>query len=135
MKDSLVNLLFEEYKQECLFGELVQRGIDLTNVTVQIYDIVLDLVGFPKDNTKDYDFNVLNGVEHNPKLGKLPDDALCCRDWLYNKYYDIMESIEKKQKIEVTNKGLKMIEYNDEVLIKNKLSEFVDWLYLEYSNI
>ena len=75
MKDSLVNLLFEEFKQECLFEELEQKGIDLTKVSVQIYDIVLDLIGFPKDNTKDYDFNALNGLEHNPKLGKLPDDV------------------------------------------------------------
>ncbi|QOD61101.1 hypothetical protein H9I45_01270 [Polaribacter haliotis] len=135
MKDSLVNLLFEEFKQECLFEELEQKGIDLTKVSVQIYDIVLDLIGFPKDNTKNYDFNALNGLEHNPKLGKLPDDDLCCRDWLYDKYYDTIQTIEKKQKIEVTDKGLKMIEYNDEELIKSKLNDFVDWLYLEYSNI
>lgn len=135
MKSSLVNLLFEEYKQECLFEELEKKGIDLTKVTVQLIDIVLDLIGFPKDNTKDYDFNVMNGAEHNPKLGKLPDDNLFCRDWLYNKYFDIIETIEKKQKIEVTDKGLKMVEYNDETLIKSKLSDFVDWLYLEYSNI
>jgi hypothetical protein len=135
MKDSLVALLFEEFKQECLFDELEKKGIDLTNITVQIYDIVLDLVGFPKDNTKDYDFNALNGLDHNPKFGKLPDDALFSRDWLINKYYDTIQTIEKKQKIEVTDKGLKMLEYNDEALIKSKLNDFVDWLYLEYSSI
>jgi hypothetical protein len=135
MKESLMNLLFEEFKQECLFEELEQKGIDLTKVSVQIYNIVLDLVGFPKDNTKDYDYNALNGLEHNPKLGKLPDDNLYCRDWLYNKYYDLTQSIKKKQKIEVTDSGLKMVEYNDEELIKSKLSDFVDWLYLEYSKI
>ncbi|WP_026776118.1 hypothetical protein [Polaribacter sp. Hel_I_88] len=135
MKDSLVNLLFEQFKQECLFEELEQKGIDLTKVSVQIYDIVLDLIGFPKDNTREYDFNVLNGAEHNPKFGKLPDVDLCCRDWLYDKYYDTIQTIEKKQKIDVTDKGLKMVEYNDEALIKSKLNGFVDWLYLEYSNI
>ena len=135
MKDSLVDLLFEEFKQESLFEELEQKGIDLTKISVKIYDIVLDLIGFQKDNTSTYDFNVLNGLEHNPKLGKLPDDDLCCRDWLYDKYYDMIQTIEKKQKIEVTDKGLKMVEYNNEELIKSKLSEFVDWLYLEYSKI
>lgn len=135
MKDKLADLLFEEYKQDCLFSELEKKGIDLTNITVQVYDIVLDLVGFPKDNSKDYDFNALNGLEHNPKFGKLPDDDLFSRDWLYNKYYDAIQTIEKKQKIEVTDKGLKMVEYNDEALIKSKLNDFVDWLYLEYSNI
>lgn len=135
MKESLVNLLFEEFKQECLFEELQQKGIDLTNIIVQNYDIVLDLVGFPKDNIKEYDFNALNGLEHNPKFGKLPDEALFSRDWLYSSYYDIIQTVEKKQKIEVTDKGLKMVEYNDEALIKNKLNDFVDWLYLEYSKI
>lgn len=135
MKNSLIDLLFEEYKQVCLFEDLEKKGIDLTKVTVNVSEIVFDLIGFPKDNTKEYDFNVLNGLEHNPKNGKLPDDDFCCRDWLYNKYFDTVSSIDKKQKIEVTDKGLKMVEYDDEVLIKKKLGQFVDWLYLEYSNL
>lgn len=135
MKSSLINLLFEEYKQICLFEELENKGLDLTRITVKNSDIVLDLIGFPKDNTLQYDINALNGLEHNPKNGKVPDDDLFCRDWLYDKYYDMVESIEKKQKIEVADKGLKMVEYDDEVLIKKKLDAFVDWLYLEYSKI
>tara|TARA_R110001592_G_scaffold111265_2_gene308175 strand:- start:3064 stop:3471 length:408 start_codon:yes stop_codon:yes gene_type:complete len=135
VKSSLINLLFEEYKQICLFEELENKGLDLTRITVKNSDIVLDLIGFPKDNTLQYDINALNGLEHNPKNGKVPDDDLFCRDWLYDKYYDMVESIEKKQKIEVADKGLKMVEYDDEVLIKKKLDAFVDWLYLEYSKI
>ncbi|MHB0756830.1 hypothetical protein [Polaribacter sp. M15] len=131
----MINLLFEEYKQICLFEELENKGLDLTRITVKNSDIVLDLIGFPKDNTLQYDINALNGLEHNPKNGKVPDDDLFCRDWLYDKYYDMVESIEKKQKIEVADKGLKMVEYDDEVLIKKKLDAFVDWLYLEYSKI
>lgn len=135
MKSSLINLLFEEYKQICLFEELENKGLDLTRITVKNSDIVFDLIGFPKDNILQYDINALNGLEHNPKNGKVPDDDLFCRDWLYDKYYDMVESIEKKQKIEVADKGLKMVEYDDEVLIKKKLDAFVDWLYLEYSKI
>ncbi|WP_156133088.1 hypothetical protein [Lacinutrix sp. Hel_I_90] len=135
MKSSLINLLFEEYKQICLFEELEQKGIDLTKITVNVSDIVFDLIGFPKDNTREYDFNVLNGLEYNSKNGKYPDDDLCCRDWLYDEHFDTISSIEKKQKIEVTDKGLKMVEYDDEILIKKKLEAFVDWLYLEYSKI
>lgn len=135
MKSSLVALLFEEYKQICLFDELEEKGLDLTKITVRNSDVVFDLVGFPKDNTLDYDFNVLNGLEHNPLNGKLPDDNLFCRDWLYNKYHDVISSIEKKQRIDVTDKGLKMVEYDDEVLIKSKLSSFIDWLYSEYSKL
>lgn len=135
MKDSLVNLMFEEYKQECLFADLQEKGIDLTRIVVQNFGIVLDLIGFPKDNTKDYDFNTHIEGEYSSESGKLPDDNLYSRDWLYDKYYDIILTVEKKQSIEVTDKGLKMIEYNDEALIKFKLGDFVDWLYLEYSKI
>ena len=46
MKDKLVDLLFEEYKQDCLFSELEKKGIDLTNITVQIYDIVFKVNKF-----------------------------------------------------------------------------------------
>ncbi|UNY99867.1 hypothetical protein MQE36_05840 [Zhouia spongiae] len=135
MKESLVKLLFEEYKQICLFEELESKGIDLNRITVRNSEIVLDLIGFPKDNTRDYDFNVLNGQEHNPLRGKVPDDDLFCRDWLYEKYHDIITSIEKKQRIDVTDKGLKMVEYDDEVLIKSELKAFIDWLYSEYANL
>lgn len=135
MKENLVDLMFEEFKQECLFEELQQKGIDLTRIVVQNFSIVLDMIGFPKDNKKEYDINVLMGRAHNPEFGKLPDDNFFCRDWLYEEFYDIILSIEKKQKIEVTDKGLKMIEYNDEALIKSKLSDLVDWLFLEYSKM
>lgn len=134
MKESLVNLLFEEYKQICLFDDLAKKGIDLNSILVQNSEIVFDLVGFPKDNTTEYDFHMVNGFPHDPKNGKMVDDKMFCRDWLIDKYYDLVDSIEKKQKIEVVEKGLRMVEYNDEKLIKEKLLEFVDWLYQEYED-
>ena len=132
MKDSLVDLLFEEYKQHCLFDELEKKGINLSNIAVQNLDIVIDLVGFPKENVKAYDFDVLNGMEHNPQNGKIPDENLFIRDWLFEKFFDLLGSVEKKQKIEVTEKGLKMTEKNDEKLIKIKSGEYIDWLFQEY---
>lgn len=55
MKESLIKLLFEEYKQICPFNDLEKRGIEMNNVTVNNSDIVCNLIGFPKDNTLDYD--------------------------------------------------------------------------------
>jgi hypothetical protein len=135
MKESLVSLLLEEYKQLCLFNDLEKKGIDLNNITVNNSDIVYDLIGFPKDNMSEYDVNALNDMPHNSTNGKAPDSNMFCRDWLYDAYYDVVVSIDKKQKIEVTDKGLKMVEYDDELEIRNKLSDFVDWLYVEYTNI
>jgi hypothetical protein len=134
MKESLVKLLFEEYKQICLFRELEKKGIDLNNIAVQNSEIVLDLVGFPEDNTLEYDLNSMNEIEHNPNGGKKLDDDIFCRDWLFNPYYDLIDSIEKKQKIEVTDKGLKLVEEDDEILALEKISEYVDWLYKEFYN-
>jgi hypothetical protein len=132
MKDSLVNLLFEEFKQICLFEELEAKGIFLNNIAVQNLNIVIDLVGFPKDNVNEYDYHSLNGMDHNPKHGKIIDENLFIRDWLIDKFYEIVHNNEKKQKIEVTEKGLKMTEVNDEKLIRIKIGEYVDWLFKEY---
>ncbi len=51
--------------------------------------------------------------------------------------YDDFEifKIDKKQKIEVTDKGLKLVEYNDEKLIIEKLGEYVDWLFKGYESL
>jgi hypothetical protein len=135
MKESLTKLLFEEYKQICLFNDLEKSGIEMTNITVNNSDIVYDLIGFPKDNTLDYDMYAMNGFEHNPENGLEPDDNMFCRDWLHDKYYDIINSIDKIQKIEVTDKGLKMTEHDDEKLIKERLNEFVEWLFIEYEKL
>lgn len=135
MKESLINLLFEEYKQFCLFNELEKKGIEMNNITVNNSDIVYDLIGFPKDNTLDYDINSMNNLPHNPENGLEVDNNFFCRDWLYDKYYDTISSIDKVQKIEVTDKGLKMTEHDDEKLIKKRLSEFIEWLYGEHDNL
>ncbi|MEO0332444.1 MAG: hypothetical protein AAF223_12290, partial [Bacteroidota bacterium] len=75
------------------------------------------------------------GLPHDPENGIEPDDNLFCRDWLYDKFDETVSSIDKIQKIEVTDKGLRMTEYDDEKLIKEKLHEFVEWLYKEYDRL
>ena len=131
MREALIKLLFEEYKQICLFEDLEKKGIEMTRVAVDNLDAVIDLVGFPSDNTLHYDILAMNGQPHDPDNGLAPDDNLFCRDWLYDKHFDITDSIDKIQKIEVTDKGLKMTEVDDERLIKEKLGKYVDWLYKE----
>jgi hypothetical protein len=135
MKESLIKLLFEEYKQICLFEDLEKNGINLTKITVNNSDIVFDLIGFPKNNTLDYDFNVLNGMPHNPKNGIEPDENIFSRDWLFDKYYEAIFSVNKIQKIEIKDNRLRMTELNDEKRIKEILNEFVEWLFEEYKNL
>jgi len=77
----------------------------------------------------------INGFPHNPDNGLEADDNLFCRDWLYDKYYNIISSIDQVQKIEVTDNGLKMTEHDDQKLTKATLNEFVDWLFREYDKL
>ncbi len=135
MKEILNKLLLEEYRQISLFSDLEKRGVDITHLVVNNTDIVYDLIGFPKGNAMDYDPNVLYKLRSDGKKGIKLDDHQFSRDWLDRKYYDVINSIEKIQKIEVCDKGLKLTEYDDENLIKEKLNEFIDWLYQEYDKL
>lgn len=135
MKENLVDLLLEEYKQMSLFNELSTKGIELSNVLVKNSNIVLDLIGFPKDNSREYDLYVIDGLNHDPKRGRYPDKNLFIRDWLFDEYYKIIDSIEMKQDITVTDKGLKVTEEKDELVIKQKLDEYINWLFVEYKNL
>lgn len=135
MKACLINFLLEEYKQVSLFEEISEKGVDLNNLAVNNLAIVLDLIGFPRDNSSEYDLNILNDLPHDSESGKNPDQDLFIRDWLYDKFYDLFNVLEKKQTIAVTDKGLILIESEDEALIRQKLAEYIDWLYVEFQNL
>ncbi len=132
MKNHLVNLLFEEFKQQAFFDDLEKKGLTLSDaIVVKNWEIVADIVGFPRDNTLEYDFDFMNGGQRNESK-KLPDDEMFCRDFLYNNYYDAIESIAKNQEIFVTDKGLAIREYFQEEKIREKLGTHIDWLYETY---
>lgn len=136
MKEYLVRLLLEEYKQQCLFDELQKKGVDLCHVCVNNLDIVLDIVGFPKDNSLDYDFDHLkSGGEVRNEEKKIIDDDLCCRDWLIDKYYETFHDLSTQQKVCVTDQGLAIECGADNQTVENKLLEYVEWLYNELENL
>lgn len=129
MKNHLVNLLFEEFKQQAFFDDLEKKGLTISDaIVVNNWDIVADIVGFPSDNTLEYDFEFINDGQRNENK-KLPDDEMFCRDFLYDNFFDAIESIAKNQEIFVTDKGLAIKEYFQEEKIKEKLASHIDWLY------
>ena len=133
MKDHLVKLLLEQYKQECLFAELEQKGIQFGNICVNNLDIIHDIIGFPPDNTLDYDFDYLNSGGRQRNEGKkIPDDKMFCRDWLDERYFEISRELFEQQNILVTDKGLKIEKGAGLDLVVKKFSEYIDWLYSEY---
>ena len=134
LKESLVDLLLEEYKQICLFEDLKERGIHIEETIVQICPIVFDLIGFPKEKTYKYDISKINIIRQDLETLEPAEELYFERGYLFEQYYDVIESIKKHQHIEVVDSGLKMIEYVNLPLARKELSEFVDWLYVAFNN-
>ena len=136
MKEFLVKLLLEEYKQQCLFDELSKKGIDMMNICVNNLDVVLDIVGFPPDNSIEYDDMHLNsGGERRDPSKKIMDDDFFCRDWLTDKYFETFTSLASEQKVSVTDKGLQIESGADQETVQKELLNYINWLYNEFANL
>ena len=55
LKQVLIRILMEFYKQELAFCELEKKGVHLAPLLVKNMEIVFDVIGFPRDNSDDYD--------------------------------------------------------------------------------
>jgi hypothetical protein len=118
MKQHLVNLLYEYYKQIYLSDRLHELGIKLP-VRLENWEIVMDMVGIPKENWKE---------DENETQGNI-------RNWLYNKYLECIANIEKDQIIKVRKRTgeIKINERINEQSAKQHLSEYMDLVYYHYS--
>ncbi|AMR32727.1 hypothetical protein A0256_15495 [Mucilaginibacter sp. PAMC 26640] len=130
MKKHLVNLLFEQYKLATFTGQLSDLGIDLTNLLVNNYDVVLDIIGFPKDD--------LSNPERLEARRALPDfdpknpaDGFFSREDLYDRFLLLTVKIEITENIILAAHGL-TIKSEDEVLVREKLAGHISWLYLQF---
>ena len=136
MKKHLINLLLEEYKQQCLFDELQSKGIALIDICVNNLDIVLDIIGFPKDNSDTYGLLYL-GTDGNirDEQNKIVNNELFCRDWLTQKHCEMFDALSTQQKVCVTDKGLQIESGVDSETIRAKLQEYIEWLYSEFERL
>lgn len=116
MKKHLVNLLFEEYKQQCLFDELAKKGVELIGICINNLDVIYDIIGFPQENSTN-------------------DTKLFSRDILFHKYYEIYKELTIQQKIYVSNKGLQIESGAETETVKKGLLEYIDWLYDKFSQL
>jgi hypothetical protein len=119
MKQHLVNLLYIQSKLYEIFEE---EEIDYDEDTFDNFGVVLDIIGFPKDNADEYDSDGQLGTPYDSTKGKLMDDDLFSRDYLYQHFSEVIS--DSTQKVG-----------NDETLIKEQFSNFVNWLYKELENI
>ncbi len=134
MKEHLINLLFEEYKLSCFINKLNEIGLIMDRLNVKNHEIVMDIIGFPKDNTIEF----LTEKEQDTSIRfnrKNPPDEFFCRDWLDEPFFDVVDGLNTKQNILLTDKGLRIEEDQDESRIKLALSGYIDWLYEEFNKL
>jgi len=134
MKEHLINLLFEEYKLSCFINKLNEIGLIMDRLNVKNHEIVMDIIGFPKDNTIEF----LTEKEQDTSIKfnrENPPDEFFCRDWLDEPFFDVVDGLNTKQNILLTDKGLRIEEDQDESRIKLALSGYIDWLYEEFNKL
>jgi hypothetical protein len=136
MKRSLVKLLLEEYKQDMLIYELSQKGIDLSGIAVNNLAIILDIIGFPAENSIITKPGQLDAYGNQLILSKNQTDSdYFCRDWLFEKYYEISKNLYSEQKLSINDDGLQTESGADEKTVEVHLEEYIDWLYTEFLKI
>ncbi len=136
MQHHLVNLLLEEYKQQCLFKQLEEKRIYLMDICVENINIVLDIMGFPEN--KGSMFSVEEGEEGEaPKrVMKLKNDKdFFNRGWLHKPYYTLFDKLSPVHKVTVTMGGLEFVDKTSIDVVRGALLSYVEWLYFELERL
>jgi hypothetical protein len=127
LKPHFINLLFEEYKLSSFIWKMMSLGVNMDSLDVKNHDIVLDMIGFPSDNTLEFDLQQQD--YDNP-----PEDFFC-RDWVSDKFSQLAMTLSENMEIVLSEKGLQIKEGNDEAIVRQAISDHIDWLFDEYQNL
>ena len=135
MKNHLVKLLFEQYKLSSFVTKLSDLGVEIDHLHIDNYEIVLDIIGFPKDSEEEQ----LKRMEASKALTSydvknLPD-GFFSRDDLYERYLTTLVSLGAEESIILTHSGLILKKQEDENIVKQELAKHIDWLYHQYESI
>jgi hypothetical protein len=132
LKHHLVKLLLEEYKLDSQLDELENMGFDLSSLEVNNLAVVLDIIGFPPENSF---IEIEKFDEEGKKLTlnkRSTDEDFFCRDDLFDKYYKIAGQLRDQKKVMVTTKGLKISSGIDTPEVEEALLQYIEWLYEEF---
>ena len=95
-------------------NKLTELGITCNFKEDEILNnLILDIIGFPPDNSLEFDFDVLNGAEKTETKLRVDFDNMFCRDWINEVIYNYI---------------LNESEFKDD-------DELIDFLYNEYVNL
>jgi len=134
MKKHLVNLLFEQYKLTSFVCKLSDLGVEMDNLHIHNYEIVLDIIGFPKDDEEQQlkrlqAFKALTSYD----VKNLPD-GLFSREDLYERYLTTLINLGADDSLVLIRDGLIMKKQEDEHTVKQALAKHIDWLYHQYES-
>jgi hypothetical protein len=136
MKEHLTRLLLEQYRQDCLFKALEEKGVNLNELSVNNLDIVFDIIGFPQDNSLGYDFDHLNSNGRlRDESKKLMDENFFCRDWLTDTYYNLVVNSNTEQVVFGHGKGIQIRTKADEISAEEEIANYVEWLHNEFESV
>ena len=130
LKPHLVGILFREYEQLWTAELMANVGVEVTWSNLSpgdypLWDAALGLIGFPDDNSTEYD---LMGDRQDKKP---VDDDLFCRDNLQEPYYRITEDLIRRP-VTISPEGVTQTRASTEPYVKKQLAEYVDWLFDEH---
>lgn len=132
MKKHLVNLLFEQYKLTSFVGKLSDLGVEIDNLRINNHEIVLDIIGFPKDDQEEQ-LNRLEAIKALTSYDvKNPPDGFFSREDLYDRYLTTLVNLDTDESIVLTHNGLILKKQDDENAVKQELAKYIDWLYQQY---
>lgn len=101
---------------ECLKQTEKYESVNL-NINIlgnyELLNIALDIIGFPADNSAEFDYSILNG--QNPSGKRTDFDNLFCRDYLYD------NSI--------------IGEFTPDSPHFETVEEYIEWLYNEFKKL
>lgn len=106
MKKHLVNLLFEQYKLTSFVGKLSDFGAEIDNLRINNHEIILDIIGFPKDG-QDEQSNRVEAIKALASYdAKNPPDVFFSREDLYDRYLTILVNLGVDESIVLPHNGL-----------------------------
>lgn len=119
MKEHLADLIMREHQQVLLFPKLYGRvsETELACLDVDNLAVVLDIIGFPQDNSAVVDEN---------------DPQFFSRFLLKMRYYDFMFAIDTGE-VKLTPEGLKFETEELESAVRLQAVRYIDWLDIQMS--
>jgi hypothetical protein len=135
MKKHFVNLLFEQYKLTSFVGRLSDLGVEIDNLRINNHEIVLDMIGFPKDDQEEQ-LNRLEAIKALTSYDvKNPPNGFFNREDLYDRYLTTLVNLGTDESIVLTHNGLILKKLEDENSVKQELAKHIDWLYQQYQYV